>query len=126
MKNDKQKNRKRIIITALEILAVLLLLVPAYRLACGIGLKKNYSQNCITLYADGVEHKEEAKQMAETLRAQLLKVDRDYSPKISFYFCRTMAGFQIKAIAIGKPLALSRTGMKATFLRPCDWTKNSI
>ena len=126
MKNDKQKKRKRFIFTTLEILAVLLLLAPAYRLACGIGLKKNYSQNGITIYVDGVEHKEEAKQMAETLRAQLLEVDSDYSPKISFYFCRTMAGFQIKAIAIGKPLALSRTGLKATYLRPCDWAKNSI
>ena len=121
-----RKNRKRIIITALEILAVLLLLAPAYRLACGIGLKKNYSPNGITIYADGVEHKEEAKQMAETLRTQLLEVDSEYSPKISFYFCRTMTGFRTKAIAIGKPLALSRTGLKATLIRPCDWTKNSI
>ena len=121
-----RKNRKRIIITALEILAVLLLLAPAYRLACGIGLKKNYSQNGITIYADGVGHKEEAKQMAETLRTQLLEVDSEYSPRISFYFCRTMTGFRTKAIAIGKPLALSRTGLKATLIRPCDWTKNSI
>ena len=94
MKNDKQKNRKRIIITALEILAVLLLLAPAYRLACGIGLKKNYSQNCITLYADGVEHKKEAKQMAETLRAQLLKVDRDYSPKSLSIFAEQWPAFK--------------------------------
>ena len=121
-----RKNRKRIIITALEILAVLLLLAPAYRLACGIGLKKNYSQNGITIYADGVEHKEVAKQMAETLRAQLLEVESEYSPKISFYFCQTMTGFRTKAIAIGKPLALSRTGLKSTLIRPCDWTKNSI
>ena len=121
-----RKNRKRTIITALEILAVLLLLAPAYRLACGIGLKKNYSQNGITIYADGVEHKEEAKQMAETLRAQLLEVESEYSPKISVYFCRTMAEFQIKAIAIGKPIALSRTNLKATLFRPCDWVKNSI
>ena len=35
-----KKNRRRIIITVLEILAVLLLLGPVYRLACGIGLKK--------------------------------------------------------------------------------------
>ena len=46
--------------------------------------------------------------------------------RISVYLCRTMAEFQIKAIAIGKPLALSRTGLKATFFRPCDWAKNSI
>ena len=37
-----------------------------------------------------------------------------------------MAEFHIKAIAIGKPLALSRIGLRATFFRPCDWTKNSI
>ena len=126
MKNDKQKNRKRIIITVLEILAVLLLLAPVYRLACGIGLKKAYSKNGITIYADGVGHKEEAKQMAETLRVQLSEVDSEYSPKISIYFCRTMAEFQIKAIAIGKPIALSRTNLKATLFRPCDWVKNSI
>ena len=35
-----KKNRRRIIITVLEILAVLLLLGPVYQLACGIGLKK--------------------------------------------------------------------------------------
>ena len=121
-----RKNRKRIIITALASVAVLLLLAPTYRLACGIGLKKVYSDNGITIYADGVEHTEKAKQMAETLRSQLLEVDSNYSPKISFYFCRTIIGFQIKAIAIGKPLALSRTGLKATFFRPCDWAKNSI
>lgn len=46
--------------------------------------------------------------------------------RISVYLCRTMAEFQIKAIAIGKPLALSRTGLKATFFRPRDWAKNSI
>ena len=126
METTNKKKRKKFIFSTLEILAVLLLLAPAYRLACGIGLKKNYSQNGITIYADGFGHKEEAKQMSETLRAQLLEVDRDYSPKISFYFCRTMAGFQIKAIAIGKPLALSRTGLKATFIRPCNWAKNSI
>lgn len=121
-----KKNRKRIIITVLEILAVLLLLAPVYRLACGIGLKKAYSKNGITIYADGVGHKEEAKQMAETLRVQLSEVDSEYSPKISVYFCRTMAEFQIKAIAIGKPIALSRTNLKATLFRPCDWVKNSI
>ena len=121
-----RKNRKRIIITALAILAVLLLLAPAYRLACGIGLKKISSYNGISIYADDVRYKEEAKRMAETLRSQLLEVDSNYSPKISFYFCRTIIGFQIKAIAIGKPLALSRTGLKATFFRPCDWAKNSI
>ena len=121
-----RKNRKRIIITALASVAVLLLFAPAYRLACGIGLKKVYSDNGITIYADGVEHTEKAKQMAEKLRSQLLEVDSNYSPKISFYFCRTMAEFRIKAIAIGKPLALSRTGLKATFFRPCDWAKNSI
>ena len=126
MKNDKQKNWKIIIFTVLEILAVLLLLAPVYRLACGIGLKKAYSQNGITIYADGVGHKEEAKQMAETLRIQLSEVDSEYSPKISIYFCRTMAEFHIKAIAIGKPIALSRTNLKATLFRPCDWTKNSI
>lgn len=121
-----RKNRKRTIITALEVLAVLLLLAPVYRLACGIGLKKAYSKNGITIYADGVGHKEEAKQMAETLRVQLSEVDSEYSPKISVYFCRTMAEFQIKAIAIGKPIALSRTNLKATLFRPCDWVKNSI
>ena len=121
-----RKNRKRIIITALASVAVLLLFAPAYRLACGIGLKKAYSDNGITIYADDVRYKEEAKRMAETLRSQLLEVDSNYSPKISFYFCRTIIGFQIKAIAIGKPLALSRTGLKATFFRPCDWAKNSI
>ena len=121
-----KKNRKRIIITVLEVLAVLLLLAPVYRLACGIGLKKAYSKNGITIYADGVGHKEEAKQMAETLRVQLSEVDSEYSPKISVYFCRTMAEFQIKAIAIGKPIALSRTNLKATLFRPCDWVKNSI
>ena len=123
---EMKKNRRRIIITVLEILAVLLLLGPVYRLACGIGLKKLYSNNGITIYADDVRYKEEAKQMAETLRVQLLEVDSSYSPKISVYFCRTMAEFHIKAIAIGKPLALSRTGLKATLLRPCDWVKNSI
>ena len=121
-----RKNRKRTIITALEVLAVLLLLAPVYRLAYGIGLKKAYSKNGITIYADGVGHKEEAKQMAETLRVQLSEVDSEYSPKISVYFCRTMAEFQIKAIAIGKPIALSRTNLKATLFRPCDWVKNSI
>ena len=121
-----RKNRKRIIITALASVAVLLLLAPTYRLACGIGLKKIYSYNGISIYADDVRYKEEAKRMAETLRSQLLEVDSNYSPKISFYFCRTIIGFQIKAIAIGKPLALSRTGLKATFFRPCDWAKNSI
>lgn len=121
-----RKNRKRTIITALEVLAVLLLLAPVYRLACGIGLKKAYSKNGITIYADGVGHKEEAKQMAETLRVQLSEVDSEYSPIISVYFCRTMAEFQIKAIAIGKPIALSRTNLKATLFRPCDWVKNSI
>ena len=121
-----RKNRKRIIITALAILAVLLLLAPAYRLACGIGLKKIYSYNGISIYADDVRYKEEAKRMAETLRSQLLEVDSEYSPNISVYLCRTMAEFHIKAIAIGKPLALSRTGLKATFFRPCDWAKNSI
>ena len=79
-----RKNRKRIIITALAILAVLLLLAPAYRLACGIGLKKIYSYNGISIYADDVRYKEEAKRMAETLRSQLLEVDSNYSPKISF------------------------------------------
>ena len=123
---NEKKNRRRIIITVLEVLAVLLLLAPAYRLACGIGLKKVYSNNGISIYADDVRHEEEAKQMAETLREQLLKVDSDYSPKISIYFCRTMAEFHIKAMAIGKPLALSRTGLKAILIRPCDWTKNSI
>ena len=121
-----KKNRKRIIITVLEVLAVLLLLAPVYRLACGIGLKKAYSKNGITIYADGVGHKEEAKQMAEKLRVQLSEVDSEYSPKISVYFCRTMAEFQIKAIAIGKPIALSRTNLKATLFRPCDWMKSSI
>ena len=120
MTNPVKNNRKKIIITILEIVAILLLLAPTYRLACGIGLKKVYSDNGITIYADGVEHTEKAKQMAETLRSQLLEVDSNYSPKISFYFCRTIIGFQIKAIAIGKPLALSRTGLKATFFRPCD------
>ena len=126
MTNPVRNNRKKIIITILEIVAILLLLAPTYRLACGIGLKKVYSDNGITIYADGVEHTEKAKQMAETLRSQLLEVDSNYSPKISFYFCQTIIGFQIKAIAIGKPLALSRTGLKATFFRPCDWAKNSI
>lgn len=126
MENDKQKNRRRIIFTVLEILAVLLLLGPVYRLACGIGLKKVYSNNGISIYADDVRHKEDAKQMAEMLREQLLKVDSGYFPKISVYFCRTMAEFHIKAIAIGKPLALTRTGLKATLSRPCDWAKNSI
>ena len=121
-----RKNRKRIIITALASVAVLLLLASTYRLACGIGLKKVYSDNGITIYADGVEHTEKAKQMAETLRIQLIEIDSDYSPNISVYLCRTMAEFRIKAIAIGKPLALSRTGLKATFFRPCDWAKNSI
>lgn len=121
-----RKNRKIIIITALVSVAVLLLLASTYHLACGIGLKKVYSDNGITIYADGVEHTEKAKQMAETLRSQLLEVDSNYSPRISFYFCRTIIGFQIKAIAIGKPLALSRTGLKATFFRPYDWAKNSI
>ncbi len=121
-----RKNRKRIIITALASVAVLLLLASTYRLACGIGLKKVYSNNGITIYADGVEHTEKAKQMAETLRIQLIEIDSDYSPNISVYLCRTIIGFQIKAIAIGKPLALSRTGLKATFFRPCDWSKNSI
>ena len=88
MENDKQKNRRRIIFTVLEFLALLLLLGPVYRLACGIGLKKVYSNNGISIYADDVRHEEEAKQMAETLREQLLKVDSDYSPKISIYFCR--------------------------------------
>ena len=121
-----RKNRKRIIITALASVAVLLLLASTYRLACGIGLKKIYSYNGISIYADDVRYKEEAKQMAETLRIQLIEIDGDYSPKISVYLCRTMAEFRIKAIAIGKPLALSRTGLKATFFRPCDWAKNSI
>ena len=121
-----RKKRKKIIITILEIVAVVVLIAPAYRLVCGIGLKKAYSDNGITIYADGDGHKEEAKQMAETLRVQLLDVDSGYSPKISFYFCRTMTGFQIKAIAFGKPLGLSRTGLKATFFRPCDWANNSI
>ena len=121
-----RKNRKRIIITALASVAVLLLLASTYRLACGIGLKKVYSDNGITIYADGVEHTEKAKQMAETLRIQLIEIDSDYSPNISVYLCRTMAEFRIKAIAIGKPLALSRTGLKATFFRPCDWAKNYI
>ena len=121
-----KKNRRRIIIIVLGALAVLLLLGPAYRLACGIGLKKVYSNNGITIYADDVRYKEEAKQQAETLGVELSKVDSSYSPKISVYFCRTMAEFHIKAIAIGKPLALSRTGLRATFFRPCDWTKNSI
>ena len=121
-----RKNRKRIIITALASVAVLLLLASTYRLACGIGLKKIYSDNGITIYADDVRYKEEAKRMAETLRIQLIEIDSDYSPKISVYLCRTMAEFRIKAIAIGKPLALSRTGLKATFFRPCDWAKNSI
>ena len=121
-----RKNRKRIIITTLASVAVLLLLASTYRLACGIGLKKVYSDNGITIYADGVEHTEKAKQMAETLRIQLIEIDSDYSPNISVYLCRTMAEFRIKAIAIGKPLALSRTGLKATFFRPCDWAKNSI
>jgi len=121
-----KKNRRRIIITVLEILAVLILLGPVYRLACSIGLKKVYSSNGITVYADDVRYKEEAKQMAETLRVQLLEVDSSYSPKISVYFCRTMAEFHIKAIAIGKPIALSRTGLKATLFRPCDWVKNFI
>ena len=121
-----RKNRKRIIITALASVAVLPLLAPTYRLACGIGLKKIYSDNGITIYADDVRYKEEAKRMAETLRIQLIEIDSDYSPKISVYLCRTMAEFRIKAIAIGKPLALSRTGLKATFFRPCDWAKNSI
>ncbi len=126
MTNPVRNNRKKIIITILEIVAILLLLAPAYRLACGIGLKKAYSKNGITIYADGVEHTEKAKQMAETLRIQLIEIDSDYSPNISVYLCRTMAEFRIKAIAIGKPLALSRTGLKATFFRPCDWAKNSI
>ncbi len=126
MTNPVRNNRKNFIITILGIVAVLLLLAPAYRLACGLGLKKVYSDNGISIYADGVEHKEKAKQMAETLRIQLLEIDSNYSPKISIYLCRTMAGFRIKAIAIGKPLALSRTSLKATFFRPCDWAKNSI
>ena len=121
-----KKNRRRIIFTVLEILAVLLLLGPVYRLVCGIGLKKVYSNNGITIYADDVHYKEEAKQMVETLRVQLLEVDSSYSPKISFFFCRTMAEFHIKAISIGKPLAMSRTGLRATLCRPCDWAKNSI
>ena len=121
-----KKNRRRIIIIVLGALAVLLLLGPAYRLACGIGLKKVYSNNGITIYADDVRYKEEAKQLAETLGVELSKVDSSYSPKISVYFFRTMAEFHIKAIAIGKPLALSRTGLKAILIRPCDWTKNSI
>ena len=126
MKKESKKNRKRLVFTVLEILAVLLLFAPAYRLACGIGLKKACSDNGITIYADDELYKEEATQMAETLRTQLLEVDSDYSPKISVYFCRTMAEFHIKAMAIGKPLALSRTGLKAILIRPCDWTKNSI
>lgn len=126
MKKESKKNRKRLVFTVLEILAVLLLFAPAYRLACGIGLKKTCSDNGITIYADDELYKEEATQMAETLRRQLLEVDSDYSPKISVYFCRTMAEFHIKAMAIGKPLALSRTGLKAILIRPCDWTKNSI
>lgn len=48
-----RKNRKIIIITALASVAVLLLLASTYRLACGIGLKKVYSDNGITIYADG-------------------------------------------------------------------------
>ena len=126
MKKVSKKNRKRLVFTVLEILAVLLLFAPAYRLACGIGLKKVYSDNGISIYAEDEQYKEEATQMAETLRAQLSEVDSDYSPKISVYFCRTMAEFHIKAIAIGKPLALSRTCLKATLLRPCDWAKSSI
>ena len=47
MKNDKQKKRKRFIFTTLEILAVLLLLAPAYRLACGIGLKKTIPETVL-------------------------------------------------------------------------------
>ena len=53
-----KKNRKRIIIIVLGALAVLLLLGPAYRLACGIGLKKVYSNNGITIYAADVRYKE--------------------------------------------------------------------
>lgn len=121
-----KKNRKRIVIAVLEILAVLLLFAPAYRLACGIGLKKVYSDNGISIYADDVRYEEEAKQMAETLKVQLLEVDGDYSPKISIYFCKTMTGFQIKAITMGKPLALTRANLKTTLFRPCDWARNSI
>ena len=121
-----KKNRKRIIISVLEILAVLLLLAPTYRLACSLGLKKIYSDNGISIYADDVRYKEEAEQMAETLRVQLLEVDGDYSPNFSVYFCRTMAEFRIKAIAIGKPLALTRASQKTTLFRPCDWAKISI
>ena len=44
-----RKNRKRIIITALEILAVLLLLAPAYRLACG---QRVFSKNFFLLLPD--------------------------------------------------------------------------
>ncbi len=122
-----RKNRKRTIITLLEVLAVLLLLAPVYRLACSIGLKKVYSDNGISIYADDLRcKKEEAKHIAETLRVQLMEVDGDYSPKISVYFCKTMAGFQIKAISMGKPLALTRANLKATLFRPCDWAKNSI
>ena len=117
---------KRIIINVIEVLAVLLLLAPAYRLVCSIGLKKVYSDNGISIYADDVRYKEEAKQMAETLKVQLLEVDKDYSPKNSIYFCKTMTGFRIKAITMGKPLALTRANLKATVFRPCDWAKNSI
>lgn len=126
MKKESKKIWRRIVISALEILAVLLLLAPAYRLACNIGLKKVYSDNGISIYADDLQYKEKARQMVETLKVQLMEVDGDYSPKISVYFCKTMIGFRIKAISMGTPLALTRASLKTTLFRPCDWTKNSI
>ena len=126
MKKESKKNRKRLVFTVLEILAVLLLFAPAYRLACSIGLKEVYSDNGISIYADDVRYKEEAKQMAETLKVQLLEVDENYSTKNSIYFCKTMTGFRIKAITMGKPLAMTRANLKTTVFRPCDWAKNSI
>lgn len=126
MKKESKKTWIIIVISVLGFLAALFLFAPAYRLACSIGLNKVYSENGITIYAGKELLNDEAKQMAETLKVQLMEVDSDYTPKISVYFCKTMAGFRMKALSMGTPLAQTRASLKTILFRPCDWEKNSI
>lgn len=118
-----KKILKKIGVIVLEVFVVLALISPVYHLICGIGLKKIYTKENISIYAGNTQSQEEAINLVDTLLMNLKSFDASYTPDCSIYFCNSDAEFRIKSIVISDatPEARTRPNLRSILIRPCNW-----
>ena len=118
-----KKILKKTGVIVLEVLVILVLICPIYNLICGIGLKKIYTKENISIYAENAQSQDVASRLVDTLLMKFKSFDASYKPDCSIYFCNSDIEFRIKSIVLSEamPTARTRPNLRTILVRPCNW-----